>query len=89
MDHYRRFIKGLHALYSPLVKYLNRERASKKSEWMSLTKDAMKAFEALKQACWTASILVFADYTKLFLLEADVAKDWLGAVLSHKQADRQ
>ena len=32
-------------------------------------------------------ILVFTDYTKLFLLEIDVSKDGLGAVLLHKQAD--
>ena len=49
----------------------------------------MKAFKALKQACMTSPILVFADYTKLFLLETDVSKHGLGAVLSQKQADRQ
>ena len=46
-----------------------------------LTKDAMKAFEALKQGCMTAPILVFADYTKPFLLEADASKDRLEAAL--------
>ena len=34
-------------------------------------------------------ILAFADYTKPFLLETDVSKDGLGAVLSQKQADRR
>ena len=48
----------------------------------------MKDFEALKQACMTAPILVFTDYTKPFLLETDASKDGLGAVLSQKQADR-
>ena len=48
----------------------------------------MKAFEALKQACMTAPILVFADYIKPILLETDVSKDGLGAVLLQKQADR-
>ena len=55
---------------------------------MSLTEDALKAFEALKQACMTSPILVFADYTKPFLLETDASKDGLGAVLLQKQADR-
>ena len=49
----------------------------------------MKAFEALKQACMTAPILVFTDYTKPFLLETDASKDCLGVVLSQKQVDRQ
>ena len=48
----------------------------------------MKAFEALKWACMMAPILLFADYTKPFLLETDMSKDRLGVVLQ-KQADRQ
>ena len=54
---------------------------------MSLSEDALKAFEALKQACMTAPILDFADYTKPFLLETDASKDGLGTVLSQKQAN--
>ena len=33
----------------------------------------------------TAPVLVFADYTKLFLLETNASKDGLGAVLPQKQ----
>ena len=47
----------------------------------------MKAFEVLKQAYMMAPVLVFADYTKPFLLETDASKDELGVVLSQKQAD--
>ena len=36
-----------------------------------------------------APVLVFASYTKPFLLETDASKDGLGAVLLQKQADRQ
>ena len=54
---------------------------------MLLSEDDLKAFKALKQACMTTPVLAFADYTKLFLLETDVSKDRLGAVLSQKQAD--
>ena len=37
----------------------------------------------------TAPILVFADYTKPFLLETDASKDGLGVVLSQKETERQ
>ena len=57
------------------------------SECVSLSKDALKAFETLKQTCITAPVLAFADYTKSFLLEMDASKDGLGAVLSQKQVD--
>ena len=55
---------------------------------MLLSEDAIKAFKALKQACMTAPMLAFADYTKPFLLEMAASKDGLGAVLSQKEANR-
>ena len=54
---------------------------------MSLSEDALEAFQALKQACISTPILAFADYTKDFLLEMDSSKEGLGAVLSQKQVD--
>ena len=63
--------------------------AIRNPEWVSLTKDAMKAFKVLKQACMTVPILVFADYTEPFLLETNTSKDRLRVVLSKKQADGQ
>ena len=69
----------------PLNEHLAGEGASRKSELVSLSQDALEAFKTLKQACMTAPILAFADYTKLFLLEADASKDGLGAILSQKQ----
>ena len=54
---------------------------------MSLTEEALEAFEALKQACMNSPVLAFADYTKDFLLETDALKEGLGAVLSQKQED--
>ena len=89
VGHYRRFIKGFAQITQPLSVYLTGEGASRKLEWVSLTKGAMKAFKALKQACMTAPILSYADYTKLFLLETDVSKEALGAVLLQKQVDGQ
>ena len=54
---------------------------------MSLSKDDLGAFDALKQMCMSAPVLAFADYTKEFLLETNASKKGLGAVLSQKQAD--
>ena len=54
---------------------------------MSLSEEALKAFEQLKQACMNSPVLAFADYTKDFLLETDASREGLGAVLSQKQED--
>ena len=87
VGHYRRFTKGFACIAQPLSEYLTGKGASRKLEWVSLMEDALKAFEALKQACMTAPILAFADYTRLFLLENDASKDGLEAVPLQKQAD--
>ena len=50
---------------------------------MSLSEEALEAFEALKQVCMNSPVLAFAD----FLLETDASKEGLGAVLSQKQED--
>ena len=67
---------------------LSGEGASRKSEWVSLSEDALRAFDALKQACRSTPVLAFANYIKEFLLETNASKEGLGAVLSQKQADR-
>ena len=41
---------------------------------MSLSKEALEAFEALKQACMNSPVLAFANYTKDFLLETDASR---------------
>ena len=79
--------QGFPHIAQPLSEYLTGEGTSRKSEWVSLAEDALKAFRVLKQACMTAPILAFVDYTEPFLLESDASKDGLGAVLSQKQAD--
>ena len=52
---------------------------------MSLSEEALKAFETLKQACMNSPVLAFADYIKEFLLETKASKEGLGAVLSQKK----
>ena len=56
---------------------------------MSLSEDALDAFQALKQACMNSPLLAFANYMKDILLKMDTSKEGLGAVLSQKQADGQ
>ena len=67
--------------------HLAGEGASRKSEWVLLSEDALGAFQALKQACMNSPILAFANYTKDFLLKTDASKEGLGAVLSQNQVD--
>ena len=88
VGHYRKFIKGFACIAQTLNDHLTGEGASRKSEHVLLSEEAWKAFESLKQACMTAPVLAFADYSKPFLLETDASKNGLGAVLSQKQADR-
>ena len=78
VGHYRRFIKGFTCIAQPLNEHLAGEGASRKSEQVSLSEDAVKAFEVLKQACMKAPVLAFADYTKLFLWETDASKEGVG-----------
>ena len=87
MSHYWQFIKGFMKIAQPLNEPLVGEGASRKSEWVLLFEDALGAFHALKQACISAPILAFTDYTREFLLKTDASKEGLGAVLSQKQAD--
>ena len=74
-------------MVQPLNEHLAREGASWKLEQVLLSEDALKAFQALKQACMSTPVLAFTDYTKDFLLKIDTSKEGLGMVLSQKQAD--
>ena len=81
IDHYRQFIKCFTWIAQPLNEHLAREGASRKLEQVSLSEDALEAFQALKQACMRSPVLAFADYMKDFLLETDASKEGLGVVL--------
>ena len=89
VGHYRRFIKGFACIAQPLNKHFTGEGASRKSRVGVTFRGCLEGFEALKQARMTAPVLVFANYTKPFLLETDTSKDGLGAVLSQKQTNGQ
>ena len=50
----------------PLHDHLSGEGTSKKSEHVTLTEDALGAFEMLMKACLKAIMLSFADFNKPF-----------------------
>ena len=87
IGHYKQFIKGFAWIAQPLNEHLAGEGASRKSEQVSLSKNALEAFQALKWACISSPILAFANYTNDILLKMDTSKEGLGAVISQKQAD--
>ena len=68
--------------------HLAGEGANRKLEQVSLSEDALEAFQALKHICISSPVLAFANYMKGFLLKMDASKEGLGVVLLQKQADR-
>ena len=85
MGHYWQFIKGFACITQPLNRLLSGEGASRKSEKVLLPEDALRAFDALKQACMSTPVIAFTDYTKEFLLETNASKEGLGAALSQNR----
>ena len=80
-------IKGFVHIAQPLHKHLSGEGTSKKTEHVKVMEDLLGAFETLIKACLKTPVLAFADFSKPFLLETDMSKLGLGAVLSQKQTD--
>ena len=52
MGHYCQFIKDFAWIVQPLNEHLAKEGASRETEWVSLSWDALGAFQALKQAMY-------------------------------------
>ena len=87
VGHYRRFVKNFAKIAAPLYELTSGDNCHKKKEKVTLSPEALEAFERLKEACLTAPILSFPDFDKPFLLETDASGIGLGAVLSQKQED--
>ena len=81
------FIKGFVHIVQPLPKHVSGEGTSKKNKHVTLIRDALEAFKMLMKAFLKAHVLAFADFIKPFLLETNVSKLGLGAVLPQKQTD--
>ena len=89
VGHYQQFIKGIVHTAQPLHEHLSGEGASKKNEQVTLTEEALGAFEMIKKACLEAPMLAFADFNKPFPLKTNASNLGLGALLSQKQTNSQ
>jgi hypothetical protein len=76
--YYRKFIQSYGDIAAPLTKLLKRESFS----W---TPSATSAFEALKTALTTTSVLQLPDFSKPFIVDCDASGAGFGAVL-HQDA---
>ena len=61
IGHYRWFIKGFVQIAQPLNEHLAGEGASQKLEQVSLSNEALEAFQALKGACMKQSCVSFCQ----------------------------
>ena len=73
----------------PLHENLSGEGSSRKNKQLTLTEEALDAFEMLNKACLEGPVLAFADVNKPFHLETHASKLALGAVLLQKHTDGQ
>ena len=72
--YYRRFVKGFSQLTAPLTDL------TKKGAF-SWGEGAQATFERLKEVMRSCLVLALSDFTQLFVLECDVSKEGIGAVL--------
>ena len=62
VGHYWQFIKAFVSITQPVHEHLSLKGASRKNKQVTLTEDALDAFEMLKKACIEALVLAFADF---------------------------
>ena len=74
-------MKDFASITKPLH-YLTEKTA--KFEWSN---DCQRAFEELRQRLVTAAILVFPDFSLIFILDTDASDIGISAVLSQLQKD--
>ena len=88
VPHFAQVARPLHELVSNLYEGGKNGKQRNKSIEGSWNQDCQKAFESLKQALTSPSVLAYPDYTKPFIVEVDASNDGLGAVLSQEQDGR-
>ena len=91
VGYYRRFIQGFSAIAKTLYSFTK----GLESQCKNIAKKTLvkwgdkeeKAFQELKDACISAPVLGYPDYTLPFILHTDSSTDGLGAVLYQEQSD--
>ena len=87
VGYFRHFIKNFMRIAKPLNDLLGCGNSKLNNHPVSLTAAAEEALHTLKKKCATAPMLAFTDLKKPFLLETDVSKYGLGAILQQVQED--
>ncbi|XP_021727669.1 uncharacterized protein LOC110694813 [Chenopodium quinoa] len=76
--YYRRFVKENVVMSKPLTELLKKGAF----EWIETSH---KAFIQLKEALYSASVLVVLDFSKMFVVETDASNYGIGVVLMWEQ----
>ena len=73
----------------PLYALLSGENSCKKNRPIELDMECQKVFQDIKDLCCCAPVLVFADFSKPFILHTDASGVGLGAVLYKEQEGKE
>lgn len=77
-SYYRKFVSNYGIIATPLTVML-------KKNLFQCTDASLHAFDALKQAMTTTTMLVLPDFEQLFVIECDASDSGVGAVLQHNK----
>ena len=76
VSYYRRFIRDFATIAKPL------HGLTEKNTQFRWTEQCQRAFDHLKQCLTNAPVLMFPDYSKMFILDTDASDTGIAAVLS-------
>ena len=82
MGYYRRFVKDFAKIAKPLTNLLRGEGNPNSNKKILLTVQEKECFMKMKSILSSSDILIYADYSKPFVLTTDASDFAIGAVLS-------